>query len=126
MFKVKSKGDYSKATRYFKEKSKPIKVKKLLKYAEQGVEALYFSTPVDTGKTRESWYYKIIEDDGVIKIQYCNSNINNYIPIAIILQYGHYTGNGAWVEGIDYINPALRSVFDRIVQEAWKEVVEFK
>ena len=94
------------------------------KYGNQGVAALSSATPVDTGLTAASWYYEIEQKPGSTVITFCNSNIQNGIPIAIILQYGHATGNGGWVQGRDYINPALRPVFDKIAEKAWKEVTE--
>lgn len=94
----------------------------LIKYAEQGVAALRASTPVDTGKTANSWYYEIERQNGTTKIVWKNSNVVNGVPIAIILQYGHETGTGGYVQGVDYINPALKSVFDSISEELWAEV----
>ena len=122
MITLHSKGNYSKALNYLASIKKPIKDFCLEKYAREGVIALMNATPVDSGKTRDSWYYKIIEKDNVKAIQFCNSNINKYVSIAIILQYGHRTGNGAWVEGRDYINPAIQPIFDKIAEDAWKEV----
>ena len=86
--------------------------------------ALSSATPVDTGLTANSWYYKIERDANSVKIVFCNSNIQNGIPIAIILQYGHGTGTGGWVEGRDYINPAIQPVFDKIANNAWREVTK--
>lgn len=91
-------------------------------YGERGVEALSKATPVDTGKTASSWGYEILEENGRLKIIWTNSNINHYIPIAIIIQYGHATRNGGWVEGIDYINPALKPIFEQIRDNVWREV----
>lgn len=86
------------------------------------MDALSAATPVDSGKTAASWYYTIeIKDDWVI-LSFSNSNVNKGVPIAVILQYGHGTGTGGWVEGRDYINPALRPIFDKIVKDAWEEV----
>ena len=103
---------------------KGIRNVELDKYGRMGVEALSKATPVDTGLTASSWYYEIESTDKETSITFYNSNIQNGIPIAIILQYGHGTGTGGWVEGRDYINPALRSVFDEIAEKAWKEVTE--
>lgn len=97
-------------------------VKILIPYAEDGLRALEKATPKDTGKTSKSWGYKIVEDDGLIKIIWTNSNVNNGVPIAIIIQYGHATRSGGWVEGVDYINPALTPVFNKIRDKVWKEV----
>lgn len=93
-------------------------------YAERGVNALANATPVDTGKTASSWGYEIVEEDGRLKIIWTNDNINHHVPIAIIIQYGHATRNGGWVEGIDYINPALRPIFEEIRDNVWREVTK--
>jgi hypothetical protein len=93
------------------------------KYGAEGVAALASATPVDTGETARSWYYKIERDkSGSFTLAFFNSNIQNGVPIAIILQYGHGTRNGGWVEGRDYINPAIQPIFDRLADEAWREV----
>ena len=86
--------------------------------------ALAAATPVDSGLTASSWYYVIENKDGTIKINFCNSNIQNGVPIAVILQYGHGTRNGGWVEGRDYINPSVQPIFDKITNEAWREVTK--
>ena len=122
MFKVVQKGHYTKALNYLARIQKPVKSSMLDNYGVEGVKALRDATPVDTGKTRDSWYYRIVDKDGQIRIEFCNSNIIDYVPIAIILQYGHGTGTGGWVEGRDYINPALAPVFDRIANNAWEEI----
>ena len=124
MIKMKHKGDYSKVTKYLEKTTKGINISGLKKYAQEGVLALESKTPKDTGLTSRSWYYEIEEENGLVRISFCNTNIQNGVPIAIILQYGHATRNGGWVEGIDYINPAIRPIFDKITKEAWKEVSE--
>ena len=91
-------------------------------YAQMGVDALKSATPVDTGKTADSWYYEIHKSISGITIRWCNSNINEGVPIAVILQYGHGTGTGGYVEGTDYINPAIKPIFDEIADAVWKEV----
>jgi hypothetical protein len=88
------------------------------------VAALASVTPVDSGLTANSWYYEIENTEGFVKINFNNRNIQNGVPIAIILQYGHGTGNGGWVEGRDYINPAVQPLFDKIVENAWREVTK--
>lgn len=97
--------------------------KKMQHYAEVGVQALKAATPRDTGKTAESWSYEIVEQPGRTAVYWRNDNVVNGIPIAIILQYGHATRNGGFVEGIDYINPTLKPIFEKMAKEAWKEVV---
>ena len=116
------KGDYSKVTKYLEKAKKGANITNLEKYGREGVAALSSNTPVRTGLTANSWYYEIEKQKGIIRISFCNSNIQNYVPIAIILQYGHATRNGGWVEGRDYINPAIQPIFDEIVKNAWKEV----
>jgi len=118
----KQKGDYSKVTKYLERIKRGVNIRSLDKYAQRGVNALASATPVDTGLTARSWYYEIEQKNGIIRIAFCNSNIQNGVPIAIILQYGHGTRNGGWVEGRDYINPAIQPIFDEITNEAWKEV----
>lgn len=118
----KHKGDFSKFTRYLERLKEVAKLGELDKYGRRGVEALASATPVDSGKTASSWYYEIEHGSGIAKIAFYNSNINKNVPIAIILQYGHGTRNGGYVEGRDYINPAIQPVFDEIVESAWKEV----
>lgn len=90
--------------------------------AEAGVRALEAATPVDSGATASSWGYEIVSKNGSIDIYWTNSNVHGGAPIAILLQYGHGTGTGGYVQGRDYINPALRSIFDKIADEAWKAV----
>lgn len=122
MIRLTSKGNYSKTTKYLK-KLKQIRQSGILeKYGEKGVSVLASATPVDTGLTASSWNYRIDNSKGKATITFINSNIQNGVPIAIILQYGHGTGTGGWVQGRDYINPAIQPVFDQIVIEAWKEV----
>ena len=82
------------------------------------------ATPTRTGKTAASWSYEIKRQNGSTSIEFLNSNINKGVPIAIILQYGHGTGTGGWVEGRDYINPAIQPIFDKLAEEAWKEVTK--
>ena len=94
------------------------------KYGREGVAALSSATPVDTGLTANSWHYKIEQRSGSVSIVFYNSNIQNGVPIAIILQYGHGTRNGGWVQGRDYINPAIQPVFDKITEDAWREVTK--
>ena len=94
------------------------------KYGRAGVDALSSATPVDSGLTASSWSYKIVQGRGVATIEFHNSNFNEGVPSAIILQYGHGTGTGGWVEGRDYINPAIQPVFNKIVEDAWKEVTK--
>lgn len=122
MIKFRQRGDFSKLARYLERAKEAAKVSCLDKYGRRGVEALSSATPVDSGTTAKSWYYKIEHKSGSSTISFYNSNVNNGVPIAIILQYGHATRNGGWVEGRDYINPAIKPIFDEIAGAAWKEV----
>ena len=101
-----------------------FQINKILeKYGQMGVEALRSATPIDSGKTAESWGYEISGGKEGATIHWTNTNQNKGVYIAVILQYGHGTGTGGYVQGIDYINPAIRPVFDKIAEEAWMEVV---
>ena len=124
MIKFRQKGDFSKLTRFLERAKNAVKIGDLDKYGREGVAALASATPVDSGLTSESWYYKIENKNGSATITFYNSNIQNGVPIAIILQYGHGTRNGGWVEGRDYINPAIQPIFNRIANNAWKEVTK--
>lgn len=124
MISFRHKGDFSKATRYLERVRNAIHLGLLDKYGREGVAALSSATPVDTGITANSWYYKIENRKGSATISFHNSNIQNGVPIAVILQYGHGTRNGGWVQGRDYINPAIQPIFDRIVEYAWREVTK--
>ena len=124
MIKFRHKGDFSKTTRFLERVKEKVHMGILDKYGQEGVAALASATPVDTGMTAKSWYYKIENSKGTAKITFYNSNVQNGIPIAVILQYGHATRNGGWVQGRDYINPAIQPIFDKIVNEAWKEVTK--
>lgn len=124
MIGFKVKGDFSKSTTYLEKIKGAVKLSDLDKYGKAGVEALASATPVDTGLTANSWDYNIKREKEAITITFNNSNINNGVPIAIILQYGHGTRYGGWVEGRDYINPAIQPIFDEIVKNAWKEVAK--
>lgn len=122
MVVFKHKGSFRKTDRFFNRAVNARFVDKLDAFCAKGVEALRNSTPIDSGKTANSWSYEIERSNGKVSIFWTNDNINKGVPIAIILQYGHGTRNGGWVEGRDYINPAIRPIFDEIAEGAWKEV----
>ena len=124
MISVGQKGDFSKLTRYLTNVKKAVKVSDLDRFGKEGVAALASATPVNTGLTANSWYYEIETKNGSSTISFCNSNIQNGVPIAIILQYGHGTKNGGWVQGRDYINPAIQPLFDKLANDAWREVTK--
>ena len=124
----KSKGDFSKLTSWLERAKEGIHIGKLDKYGQAGVAALAEATPKNSGLTAASWYYEITNENGRAIISFNNSNLvgipGRYeVPLAIILQYGHATKNGHWVEGIDYVNPAIRPIFEAIADNAWKEVI---
>lgn len=115
-------GDFSKLTRFMERAKEAVRLGDLNKYGRAGVAALSSATPVASGETAASWYYEITNKNNTITISFHNSNIQNGVPIAILLQYGHGTGTGGWVQGRDYINPAIQPIFDQIAEYAWKEV----
>ena len=122
MISFRQRGDFSRTTNFLKKAEKVSLMSTLDKYGRRGVAALSSATPIETGKTANSWYYEIVKSNGSITLRFNNSNIQNGVPIAIILQLGHGTRNGGWVEGRDYINPAIQPIFDEISTDLWKEV----
>jgi len=124
MISFRQKGDFSKTDKFFKNLRSRSYLKLLNRYGREGVAALSSATPVDTGLTASSWYYKIEQTPTMTSLIFCNSNIQNGVPIAIILQYGHGTRNGGWVEGRDYINPTIQPIFDKLASDAWREVIK--
>ena len=121
MITFKQTGDFSKTTNFLNN-NKVVKLGELNKYGRMGVDALSRATPVDTGLTANSWDYEISQENGKITIYWINKNVNNGVNIAVIIQYGHGTGTGGYVQGIDYINPAMKHVFENIAESAWREV----
>lgn len=124
MISFRQKGNFSKLSNYLERAKEAVKIGNLDQIGREGVKALSSATPVLTGLTADSWYYKIERKDGSVSISFHNSNVQNGVPIAIILQYGHGTRNGGWVQGRDYINPAIRPIFDKLIDNAWKEVTK--
>lgn len=122
MITIRQKGDFKKTEKFLKKSLGRDYRKVLEKYGEVGVRALSDATPVESGITASSWYYEIVQKDSYISIVWKNSNVQNGVNIAVILQYGHATRNGGYVEGRDYINPALKPVFEALADAAWKEV----
>ena len=124
MITFRHKGDFSKTTRFLM-RAKGLDLSSILnRYGKEGVTALASATPVESGRTASSWYYEIEVSKSSATITFLNAHVNQGVPIAIILQYGHGTGTGGWVQGRDYINPAIQPIFDRIANEAWKEVTK--
>lgn len=124
MIGFRVKGDFSKTKKYLEKIRLNNRLNFLDKYGKAGVAALASATPVDTGLTAASWAYKIERTDYSVSLIFYNTNIQNGVPIAIILQRGHGTRNGGYVEGRDYINPAIQPIFDSMAKEAWGEVTK--
>jgi hypothetical protein len=120
---IRQKGDLSKTENFLKRNLHPKYITILERYGREGIAALSLATPVDTGETANAWRYEIRQDPGEVVISWMNSNTSGGVPIAILIQYGHATKNGGFVQGRDFINPALKPVFDKIAFEAWKEVI---
>lgn len=124
MITFRHKGDFSKAQRYLERAKGAVRLGILDKYGREGVNALASATPIESGQTSSSWTYEVSHDSRGATLTFSNSHINQGVVIAIILQYGHGTGTGGWVEGRDYINPAIQPIFDKLANEAWKEVTK--
>lgn len=124
MIKFKHKGNFKNAEKFFAQATKTKYAKILEKYGQEGVNALALATPLESGETANSWDYEVKSFGNSISIIFTNSNIVGGIPLAILLQYGHGTRNGGYVQGRDYINPAIQPIFDKIANEAWREVTQ--
>lgn len=122
MITISSKGNFQKTEGFLKRMNEQEIYTSLAKYGEEGVAALAAATPVDSGKTASSWVYEIEKKPDSYAIIWSNTNVVNGTPIAVLIQVGHATGTGGYVSGRDYINPALRPIFDRIANDVWKEV----
>lgn len=124
MITITEKGSFKNTERYLKRLKTSTLITVLNKYGNLGVTALSGATPVDSGATASSWYYTIVQRKGYYSIRWHNRNERNGIPIAVLIQYGHGTRNGGYVQGRDFIMPAIRPIFDQIAAEAWKEVTK--
>lgn len=124
MISFKHKGDFKNIETFFNGAINPTYLKVLERYGQIGVGALASATPVESGETARSWDFYITHYKTYSKITWTNSNVKNRIPIAIILQYGHSTGTGGYVQGRDYINPAIQPLFDKLADDVWKEVTD--
>ena len=125
MIEFSQQGDFSKITGFLEKAREKFKIGELDKYGREGVAALAKATPKDSGLTASSWEYRIERSKGSVSISFYNTNLGEgWAPIAILLQYGHATRNGGYVKGRDYINPAIQPIFDRIADDAWKEVTK--
>lgn len=124
MIKFEIRGErFKKLTKHLEKLKSGQQFDILSKYGERGIDALKAATPVDTGMTASSWYYKIVKEKGVVRIEWHNDNLDeeSRIPVIILIQYGH-VANGSWVQAVDVVNPALKPIFDDIAREVWKEV----
>lgn len=122
MVSFRQKGDFSNLTKFFERMKEVIHRGDLDQYGREGVAALSAATPVDSGLTAASWYYEITNRKGSVTLSFHNSNVQKGVPIAIILQYGHGTRNGGYVQGRDYINPAIQPIFEKIAKQAWEDI----
>ena len=120
---IKQKGNFKKTNNFLRYVLDQRYLDILNRYGEEGVRALSANTPRDTGETASSWSYEIIRGKNKIILAFNNDHVEKGVPIAVILQYGHATRNGGWVEGIDYINPAIQPIFKKIANDAWGRVV---
>lgn len=126
MIQFKQKGNFNNLDNFFRKAMNVINMKTIKNYCDDGIKALEKATPKDTGLTSKSWSYEITRNNDLITISFLNSNINKGVPIAIILQFGHGTRNGGWVEGIDYINPAIKPIFEKIADDSWDYIINTK
>ena len=124
MLKINVKGDFNKTEKFLSRMKNKAYMNILERYAKKGVDALSSATPVDSGRTASSWSYEIKTSSNGMTIYWTNDNINKNVNIAIILQYGHGTRNGGYVQGRDYINPAIRPIFDQMSNDLWREVTK--
>ena len=122
MFSITTRGNYNRTKKFLQKIEDQDYYKRIESYAERGRKALADATPRKTGKTANSWEYEIRRSNSGLRINYYNTNLNNGVNIAIILQYGHGTGWGGYVEGKDYINPAIKPIFDQLAEDIWREV----
>jgi hypothetical protein len=122
MISVEAPGSFKKTDDFLAKMQREDLARRLDRYGRMGVDALSSATPVDSGETAQSWTYTISQKKGSVELVWHNTNVHDGIPIAIILQYGHGTGTGGWVPGRDYINPAIRPIFDQITADMWSEV----
>lgn len=124
MIKIIQEGDFSKTMRFFNRVLRKNYRNIIADYANRGIEALQKATPEDSGKTADSWNYEIIDGDGMTTLYFTNSNTQNGVNVAVLLIYGHGTRNGGYVEGIDFVTPALRPIFQELADKIWKEATE--
>ena len=120
----RQRGDFSRLQKYLSKSIDAVTMEHLRRYGEEGVQALQAATPVDTGKTATSWSYEIKNTNSVYSLEFHNSNVvNGWFNVAIMLDVGHGTGNGGWVEGLNYIDPIVQPIFEKMAHDLWLEVV---
>jgi len=124
LIKIKHKGNFNNTERFFNRVLKRGYLNILEKYGKAGVDALRNATPSESGKTADSWNFGIEEGNGTVTLYWTNSNENQGVNIAILLIYGHGLQNGSYVQGVDFVNPAMRPIFEKIADESWKEVTK--
>lgn len=124
MIRVTTRGSFAKSQAFLLRMQRRDQFRALAKYGPLGVAALKTATPKESGVTADAWFYEIVDRPGYFAIHWLNSNVEDpgRVPVAAIIQYGHATGNGGYIQGIDYINPAMRPIFDAMVSDMWKEV----
>lgn len=122
MIGVSSKGSFDKTEKFLKKILTGEFFANLDKHGRAGVRALADATPIDTGRAASSWIYKIVRTKTTVRIEWHNSDVENGANVAVLIQYGHGTRNGGYVQGIDYINPAMKPVFERIAEDIWRQV----
>lgn len=123
MIEVTASGSFDNTEAFLRNAMRPDIFDQLSRYGQEGVDALKAATPVDSGETANAWYYEILKDSSSWSIIWGNDHVEEGRPIAVLLQYGHGTRTGGYVEGRDYINPALRPIFDQMESEGWKVVI---
>jgi hypothetical protein len=120
----RQRGDFSRLQKYLSKSIDAVTLEHLRRYGEQGVQELKAATPVDTGKTATSWSYEIKKENSVYSLEFHNSNVvDGWFNVAIMLDVGHGTGNGGWVEGLNYIDPIVQPIFEKMAHDLWLEVV---
>lgn len=126
MIKASTKGDFHNVEAFFQRVKSRSYLKRLERFGAQGVSALKAATPEESGETANRWTYEIIDRPGYFSIQWLNTHVEDpgHIPIAVLIQYGHGTRTGGFVQGVDYINPALRAIFNQIAADMWREVTK--
>lgn len=124
MITIRQKGDFNNIERFFNRMRGRDYLNVLEKYCQRGVEALKEATPIESGETREHWNYKIESGDGVTTVSFTNDHENNGVNVVILLVHGHGTRNGGYVQGNDFVTPALQPVFQDLADAMWKEVCE--